>query len=260
MKIISLNSGSNGNCFYVESNDTRIILEAGISGKLYNQRLTEINVSPESIDALLITHEHGDHIGGSGVINRKYGTPVFMSVDTSNNMPSKIGEINGLNTFLSGSDLKIKNLTIHTIPSLHDCVGGVHFVVSDGDYRVGLFTDLGHTSNLVHATINTLDLLFLESNYDPRMLSECCYPASLKKRIKSDHGHLSNLQSARLIRYYASPKLKHLILCHISEQANTYQLAMNIHHKVRMGKYEISVAPRDGLGQMVELKNQMALK
>lgn len=237
----------------MESNDVRIIVEAGLTGKQYENRLSRIGVDPTAIDAILVSHEHCDHIGGAGVISRKYGTPVYMTEPTAKIMPAKIGSIKDLRTYQAGTSFQIGSLLIQTVPAIHDCAGGVHYIITDGTFRAGVITDAGQPHNILHSMIGTLDVLFLESNYDPKLLSECNYPEKLKNRIKGGFGHLSNLQAAQMIRYYASPRLKHLILCHISEQANTMQLVNEIHRKVHQGDYSVSLAPRDDIGEMVEL-------
>lgn len=255
MKSISLNSGSNGNCFYFEANDVRIIVEAGLTGKQYENRLARIGIDPSQIDAVLVSHEHCDHIGGAGVISRKFGTPIYMTEPTAKIMPAKIGTIKDLRTYQAGSSFQIGSLMIQTVPAIHDCAGGVHYIITDGTYRAGVITDAGQPHNILHSMISTLDILFLESNYDPKLLSESEYPEKLKNRIKGGYGHLSNLQSAQMIRYYASPRLKHLVLCHISEQANTMQLVYEVHRKIHQGDYKISLAPSNDIGEMVDLSN-----
>ena len=256
MKTISLNSGSNGNCFYFESDGVRIIVEAGLTGKQYENRLAKIGVHPSQIDAVLVSHEHCDHIGGAGVISRKYGTPIYMTEATANVMPPRIGEIKDLRTYHAGASFQIGSLVVQTVPAMHDCAGGVHYIITDGFFRAGVITDAGQPHNILHSMISTLDVLFLESNYDPKLLNECNYPEKLKTRIKGGFGHLSNLQSAQMIRYYASPRLKHLVLCHISEQANSYQLVTEVHRKVHQGDYKVTLAPREDVGAYIDLINQ----
>jgi len=253
MKTVSLNSGSNGNCFYIESNGVRIVVEAGLTGKQYESRLAKIDIHPSQIDAVLVSHEHCDHIAGAGVISRKYGTPIYMTEKTAAVLPQRIGEIKDLRTYLAGQSFQVGSLVIQTVPAKHDCAGGVHYVITDGEFRLGVITDAGQPHNILHSMISTLDVLFLESNYDPKLLSECHYPQSLKTRIMGGYGHLSNLQAAQMVRNYASQRLKYLILCHISDQANTFSLVNEIHRKIHQGDYKMSLAPRDDIGEIIDL-------
>lgn len=251
MRAISLSSGSNGNCFYLEAGEVKLIIEAGLTSKQYENRLNQIGVDPRQIDAILVSHEHSDHILGAGAIHRKYGTPIYMTHGTANALPAKIGYISDLRTYPAGVAFFVGNIKIQTVPSQHDCAEGVHFVISDSFCHAGFITDAGAPSNILHAMISPLDILFLESNYDSKLLNECKYPEQLKTRIRGGRGHLSNLQAAQMIRTYASERLKYLVLCHISENANTMPLVREVHSKIHKGDYHISLAPRDDVGEWV---------
>lgn len=251
MKAISLNSGSNGNCFYFEAGQTKLIVEAGLNCKQYELRLTRAGILPEQIDAILVSHEHCDHIMGAGVIHRKYGTPVYMTHETAQVLPEKVGNISDLRTYEAGTSFHIGDLNVQTVSAQHDCAGGVHYMISDGVHRAGVITDAGGPHNILHSMIGTLDILFLESNYDPKLLNECDYPEKLKSRIRGGYGHLSNLQAAQMIRYYASERLKHLVLCHISEQANSISLVQEVHRRMHKGNYQVIIAPRDNISDWV---------
>lgn len=255
MRAISLNSGSNGNCFYFETCHTKIIVEAGLTCRQYENRLSEINVNPEEIDAILITHEHCDHISGAGVISRKYHTPVYMTHQTYAAMTHRVGVINTLHLINQGEIIDVNEVSIYSIVAQHDCAGGVHYIISSDDKKIGVFTDVGGPNSLLHAAFSTLDAVFLESNYDPNLLRQSRYPDSLKRRISGGRGHLSNLQSAQIVRYYAGEQLKNIVLCHVSEQANSYQHVLSCHRKIHQGNYSLSIAPRDGIGEWVDLMN-----
>ncbi len=261
MQTFSLNSGSNGNCFYFESDNTRIIVEAGLNCKQYEKRLMDKGILPSSINAVLVSHEHSDHICGISVIQKKYGTPIYMTHQTKSALPEKFQGMHDIKTFSQGESFGIGCINVQTLPSQHDCKGGAHFILDDNSFRMAVVTDLGSSTNLLHAAIGSLDLLYMESNYDPKMLNDCNrYPQKLKDRISGDYGHLSNLQSAQIIRYYASEKLKHLILCHLSANANTTHAALATHKKLHSGSYKISVADRDNAMEMITLQSKTLIK
>jgi len=260
MITVSLSSGSQGNCFYVQSGEVRLIIEAGITGKSFQEKLSRIGQNPHQIKGILITHEHQDHAGGAGVLHRKFNLPLYATQKTAEVLTEKIRRVKGFQTFSPGEELMFGHVRVQTLPAMHDCLDGVHFIVDDGKYRAGFFTDIGRPYDLLHAALSTLDIIYLESNYDSRMLKDCHYPESVKERIRGGMGHLSNLQSAQMVRYYVSDRLKHLVLCHISENANTYSNVLSIHNRLHGGSYRITLAPRDEISEVISFGESLQSK
>ena len=232
MIAISLQSGSNGNCIYVEANGVRLLFDAGICGVRAESRLRAYKRDIRKVDALIISHDHADHISYAGVYQRKYGLPIFITPRTlyKAETEKRLGKLNNVNYFLAGGKLKFGDLAVRTIPTPHDGVDGVAFVISYGSKRLGILTDLGHAFRELSAVISSLDAVFIESNYDPIMLARGPYPAFLKKRIQGPKGHLSNAEAAELLQ--AGSGLKWACLSHLSENNNKPALALKTHREI----------------------------
>jgi phosphoribosyl 1,2-cyclic phosphodiesterase len=255
MNVLSLQSGSNGNCIYVESGPTRLLLDAGISGRQAEMRLAERGRDIREVTAMVISHDHSDHAGSIGVFQRKFGLPVYATRATLSAAGAKrsLGKLDDVRFFGAGEALTFDGLCVRTIPTPHDGVDGVAFVLDDGRRRLGVLTDLGHCFAGLGEAIATLDAVFMESNYDPRMLDGGPYPAFLKRRIRGDGGHLSNAESAELIKAWASPRLRWVCLAHLSEQNNDPGLALEVHRRTLGGKLPIHVASRYRVGDVMEV-------
>src|SRR5262245_48717164 len=173
MKVISLQSGSNGNCTYVEAGDVRLLFDAGISGKSAQSRLADHGRDIYDVQAVIISHDHTDHSRCLGIFQRKFGLPVYVTEPTlmATRAREKIGTLNEVHYFTSGSRLRFGRITVETIPTPHDAEDGVAFVVDDGRSRLGILTDLGHTFGRLVSVMRTLDAVVIESNYDPHMLA-----------------------------------------------------------------------------------------
>jgi len=215
----SLNSGSNGNCYYIGNEQDAILIDAGISCRETEKRMSGLGLSLEKVRAIFISHEHSDHIRGAEVLSRKYSIPVYMSAVTCLNSVVPV-ETNLMRTFTAAEKLDISSLRVCPFPKQHDSVDPYSFTVSFNGITVGVFTDIGEACpNLVHH-FSLCHAAFLEANYDEVMLEEGNYPSYLKKRIKSSVGHLSNLQALELFTRHKSPFLTHLILSHLSAHNN----------------------------------------
>ncbi len=236
MHMMTLQSGSNGNCIFVEANGVRLLIDAGISGIQMQRRLEAHGVAPCTIDALLISHDHRDHVRGLGVYQRKYGMPVYITRSTleTARRRTKLGPLHehGIRYFRSGESVRVAGVTVETIPTPHDGVDGVGFVVDDGTCRLGVLTDLGHVFPGLEDVLQSLDAVLLESNYDPDMLDRGPYPASLQERIRGPAGHLSNVESAELLRRAFQGRLRWACLGHLSEQNNTPAVAIKTHQEM----------------------------
>jgi phosphoribosyl 1,2-cyclic phosphodiesterase len=255
MKVITLQSGSNGNCIYVEAGGCRLLVDAGISGKQAELRLAEHGRSIRDVDAVLISHDHSDHAKCIGVFQRKFSLPVYVTAKTLGAAQSRqaLGELGEVRPFVAGDRLALDGLSVQTIPTPHDGIDGVAFVLDDGRRRLGVLTDLGHPFAGLGEVIASLDAVLLESNYDPEMLAGGVYPEFLKRRIAGLGGHISNDESAELIKAWASPKLQWVCLAHLSEQNNDPDLALAAHRRTVGESLEMIVASRYRVGDVLEV-------
>lgn len=232
MIAISLQSGSNGNCIYVETNGVRLLFDAGICGIEAALRLRAYGRDIRKVDALIISHDHADHIRYAGVYQRKYGLPIYITPRTLYKAEgeNRLGKLNNVNYFLAGGKLQFEKVSVQTIPTPHDAVDSVAFVVSSEERQLGILTDLGHAFKELVPVIASLDAVFIESNYDPMMLESGPYPAFLKRRIQGPKGHLSNIEAAELLQ--AGTNLKWVCLSHLSENNNNPSIAIKTHFEI----------------------------
>ena len=246
MRVISLQSGSNGNCIFVQARGARLLFDAGISGVQAQERLAAFSVDPAGMDGLLISHDHSDHVRCAGIFHRKFQVPVYATPRTllAARRRSRLGLIDDVRCFRSGESIDFGEVVVETIPTPHDGVDGVGFVVDDGCHRLGILTDLGHVFAGLTELLQTLDAVLLESNYDPRMLADGPYPEFLKQRIQSPQGHLSNCESAGLLNRAVGGRLKWACLAHLSEQNNDPDLALATHRSIIADSLPLYVASR----------------
>lgn len=227
MRICNLASGSSGNCTYIESAKTRILVDCGKSLPYVFNALNELSVDPASIDAILITHEHSDHIKGVEKFARTYNSKIFAHSNLRELLPNQIHVPIELFNFFD-TDFEIGDLHIRPFALPHDSKFCVGYRVSEEDATVSICTDLGEFSDQTYEAIKSSALVFLEANYDPQMLmSYPNYPPFLKKRINGDHGHLSNLACAKAIEKLVHSGTRLVVLSHISEHSNTTNLAVS---------------------------------
>lgn len=253
MIAISLQSGSNGNAIYLEHGGVRILFDAGISGVQARRRLAHHGVEIEDIDAVVISHDHADHVRCAGVYARKFNLPVWITEPTLRAAAAKggPGKMPGVRFFEAGQTLDLGPVVVETIPTPHDGADGVVFVAEGDCGRLGVLTDLGHVFDGLSAVVGSLDAVFLESNYDPEMLQKGPYPPFLKRRITGDGGHISNREAAILLA--SAPRLKWACLAHLSEQNNHPDLALRTHREVLGDDLSISVASRYEVSGTFEL-------
>ncbi|MBF0559289.1 MAG: MBL fold metallo-hydrolase [Nitrospirae bacterium] len=244
MIAISLQSGSNGNCIYVEAGGVKFLFDAGICGSEAERRLAVHKRRMRDIDAVIISHDHADHSRFAGVYQRKYGLPVYMTPRTLEVSLErhKLGQLDNVHLFLAGGTLRFGSVSLQTIPTPHDGADGSAFVVDCGQKRLGILTDLGHAFEELTSVIASVDAVFIESNYDPRMLACGPYPEFLKRRIQGPGGHLSNHEAADLLR--SGKRLKWACLAHLSEHNNSPQLALHTHRKILNSDLTLHVASR----------------
>jgi phosphoribosyl 1,2-cyclic phosphodiesterase len=242
----SLQSGSNGNCIYVETPDARLIFDAGISGKVAQQRLACYQRELDQADGLIISHNHSDHVKGAGVFHRKFQVPLYITTGAWKATKNKLGSVREVQHFSPGEILCFGTTRVETIPTAHDGIDGVAFIVAYGDKRLGIFTDLGHPFAGLADHLMELDGLYLESNYDPEMLENSAYPGWLKKRIRGEGGHLSNREASYLVRT-CGQKLRFLVLSHLSEHNNSPALALETAQEILASIVPVYLAPRTGV-------------
>lgn len=219
----SLGSGSRGNATVIRSQNTLLLIDNGFTIKEVERRLQQLGHSPDQLDAILVTHEHSDHIKGVGPLARKYQLPVYATHGTCHYEGLQRGI--ALTTISPHRNFTIEDIDITPVAVPHDAREPCQFVFSCADVTVGLLTDLGSITPFVVDQYQSCDALMLECNHDPAMLSTGPYPPSLKSRVGGLWGHLSNQQAASLVEQIESERLQHLVLSHISEMNNTEALA-----------------------------------
>ena len=241
--ITSLNSGSNGNCYYIGNEKEAVLIDAGISCREMEKRLTRSGLSVHHIRAVFISHEHSDHIRGLEVFARKHRLPVYITPPTQKNSSLQLDEKFVCN-FNAYEEICIGQLTITAFPKLHDASDPHSFTITHAGVTIGVFTDIGYACSHVIENFKRCDAVFLEANYDEAMLDEGHYPYHLKKRISSDKGHLSNKQALELFVKHKRPQLSHIILSHLSKENNSPQLVEQLFLR-HAGETQVVVASRD---------------
>jgi phosphoribosyl 1,2-cyclic phosphodiesterase len=225
-----LYSGSSGNSLFVGADNTRILIDAGLSGRTISDGLGSIGILPETLDAILVTHEHSDHIKGIGILSRRYHIPVYANARTWDAMGQQVGEISfGLKRiFETGVSFYIKSLEIQPFTIPHDAAEPVGYRIFYGGHSIATATDVGYMTGNLLANLSGADLILLESNHDPEMLrNNAHYSAQLKTRILGKHGHLSNADCAEALVKLYSTGVRHVILGHLSKENNTPELALH---------------------------------
>jgi len=241
---VSLQSGSNGNCVYVETEGMKLLFDAGISGSEAERRLARCGRDIRDVDALIISHDHADHVRYAGVYQRKFGLPLLITRKTLQCASARhsLGRLGNVNHFHAGDEIRFGNVSVQTIPSPHDGADGVAFVVSSREKRLGILTDLGHVFKELYSIMGLLDAVFLESNYDPDMLARGPYPAFLKRRIAGPRGHISNSESAGLLQ--TGSRLKWACLAHLSNNNNDPATALRTHREILGESFPLYTASR----------------
>lgn len=222
-------SGSSGNAVFVGTGKTRILIDAGLPGRTVENALQQLGVLPETLDAIVVTHEHSDHTKGVGILSRKYHLPVYANEPTFNAMAKYVGEIEPKNRrfFETNEDFYIGDLDLMPFSIPHDAADPVGYRVYSGGRSAAVATDMGFLRKNVYQALNGTDVLLLESNHDPDLLMRNPrYSAYLKQRILSNHGHLSNESSARALLSLYETGVKQVLLGHLSSENNTPELAM----------------------------------
>jgi len=246
----SLQSGSNGNSIYVEVDGVRLLFDAGISGSQAFERMAVHGRNIREVDALIISHEHRDHIRCAGVFQRKFGIPIYITKPALSASMCDLGRLRDLRFYSSGDVLRFNGVAVHTIPTAHDAVDGVAFVVEGEGKRLGILTDLGHPFRGLQDVLESIDAAYLECNYDPEMLETGAYPPHLKARIRGSGGHLSNDESAWMLRACGRKRPKWVAVAHLSEENNRPELAVGAQHAAVGRDYPVFHASRYGVSEV----------
>ena len=265
MRLCSIASGSSGNCVYVGSGATHLLVDVGISGKRTESGLRELGLTLRDIDGILITHEHADHINGLGVIVRKYGIPIYATEGTIQALKN-LNALKDLDESLyhpvwEDRKLSLKDLVINPMHISHDAAQPVGYRISFGNRRVAICTDLGVYNDYTVECLKGMDALLLEANHDVNMLQVGPYPYYLKQRILGEKGHLSNENSGRLLSRVLHDGLKTVLLGHLSKENNIPELAyesvrMEItmgDNPYRAGDFDIRVAKRSEVSPVIHI-------
>ncbi|MCG3149477.1 MAG: putative metallo-hydrolase YycJ [Verrucomicrobiae bacterium] len=233
IQITVLGSGSAGNCTFIETANTAVLIDAGLSGRQISQRLATIGRQLDDLDAILVTHEHSDHVRGLGAICKKHPVAVYANRLTAEAINEEPDWTNGIRipwrVFANGQTFSVGDLTVEPFSIPHDAFDPVAFTLHHGTHAIGVVTDLGHATKLVVERVRQMDFLILESNHDVRMLQDdTIRPWATRQRIMSRHGHLNNEAAAAVAAEVVSDRLRHLVLAHLSRDCNKPELAQTV--------------------------------
>lgn len=250
-----------GNCLYVESDNTKLLIDAGVSLKKIEKGLDTIDVSPSSIDGILVTHEHSDHIQSLGNLSKKFNLPVFANSETFDAMPKQTDKISteNINKFKIKQKFSINDIEITPFAIPHDAANPCGFNISCNDDKISIATDIGHMTNEILKQLEGSKFVLLESNYDTEVLKLSKYPFSLKQRIAGPNGHLSNEIASKVINYLLHDNLKIAMLGHLSKESNfpelAYQTVVNelINSNSDVSKLSLSVASRNEPSKLIHI-------
>jgi phosphoribosyl 1,2-cyclic phosphodiesterase len=245
-----LGSGSSGNCAYVETDEARILVDAGFSARQIRKRLATIGRVPENLTGIIVTHEHSDHVQGLGTLAAKLRLPVYCNRPTHEALQWQLGTKLDCHIFTTRDSFDIGDIRVETFDIPHDASDPVGFLLRTPKVNIGFLTDLGHATRQVIDRVRSANVLVLESNHDVKMLQDCVRrPWSLKQRILGRHGHLSNEAAADVAQEIMSAELRHLYLAHLSRECNHPELAHRIMadrlQKLGANHVCLSTAPQD---------------
>ncbi|MEE8430692.1 MAG: MBL fold metallo-hydrolase [Candidatus Desulfatibia sp.] len=255
LSVCILASGSRGNAIFISDGLTSILIDAGLSGIEIERRMQSKGLCPQDLDAILVSHEHTDHIQGVGVLSRRFNLPVYISRGTKETAASYLGDVYDFKRFECGTTFKIADLTIHPFSLSHDAQDPAGFTILQNGTKVGITTDLGIATAMVKEHLKGCSLLILEANHDPVMLIDGPYPWPVKQRIRSRAGHLSNEASGNLLKEIQHERLQHVVLAHLSETNNTPQKALDeVGRALIHPNTKLDVATQDECGALIHLK------
>ena len=244
MKFCSLYSGSSGNCQFISAGDTRILVDAGLSGKKIQQAIVNIGENPADIQGIFVTHEHADHIQGVGILSRRFNIPIYANEETWKAMQSSIGEIKPENVKVFEESVEVGELYIQAFDVSHDAVKPVGYKIFNKDKKISLLTDTGCVTEAIKENIMNSDLLLIESNHDEDMVLIGSYPWPLKRRVLGEFGHMSNDLAGNLLAKILKKGSEIVLLGHLSRENNFPELAYKTVENILK---ENNIFPNDGI-------------
>jgi len=256
LSLTVLGSGSGGNCSLVTTDECRILIDCGFSARQVSQRLQRVGVDPSSLDAVFITHEHGDHVTGLEVFSRRHKVPIYCNRLTAEALhEGEWARQAAWNIFETGSPVRICDLEISSFYVPHDAVDPVAFVLCHPAGSIGFLTDLGYAPKLALQRLRKVDLLVIETNHDEQMLqADAKRPWSVKQRILSRHGHLSNVAAAKVVASLAGDRLQRVVLGHLSRDCNRPELALAAMHAADLGCLNLYCASQEQVSPTFEVQ------
>ena len=257
----SLYSGSSGNCLFIETENTKLLIDAGVSLKKIEEGLNKVNVEPSSLNGILVTHEHSDHIKSLGSLSKKFDIPVFANQKTFDAMPKQVEKISDKNIhkFNVNEKFCINDIEINPFSIHHDAADPCGFNFFSQNKKISIATDIGHMDKAILEKLENSVFLLLEANYDPEVLKYTKYPFVLKQRIAGPNGHLPNEMAGKVINYLSNSGLKTAMLGHLSKESNfpalAYQTVIDelISNNTHISKFNLSVASRDQVGDIINI-------
>lgn len=261
LNFCSLYSGSSGNSFLIGTENTNILVDAGVSSKKIEQALNSLNVDPCSINGILITHEHSDHVQGLGTFSKKFDIPVYVNFETLDAMPKQKEKLNikNINLFQVGNTFYINDLKIASFSIPHDAANPCGFNIYKNNKKISIATDIGHMTNSILENLEKSSFIMLESNYDPEVLKCSPYPYYLKTRIAGPNGHLPNEMAGKTISHLLKYGLEGAMLGHLSKESNFPELAYKtvvdelISNNYNENSLSLNVASRDCPSKLIKL-------
>ncbi len=261
LNFCSLYSGSSGNSFLIGTENTNILVDAGVSSKKIEQALNSLNVDPCSISGILVTHEHSDHVQGLGTFSKKFDIPVYVNFETLDAMPKQKEKLNikNINLFQVGNTFYINDLKIASFSIPHDAANPCGFNIYKNNKKISIATDIGHMTNSILENLEKSSFIMLESNYDPEVLKCSPYPYYLKTRIAGPNGHLPNEMAGKTISHLLKYGLEGAMLGHLSKESNFPELAYKtvvdelISNNYNENSLSLNVASRDCPSKLIKL-------
>ena len=255
--IASLNSGSNGNCYYIGNGDDAVLIDAGISCTETEKRMRHIGLSMKTVKAIFISHEHTDHIKGLAVLANKYKLPVYITKATATAGPHMIKKLS--KPFKANDPVRVGALTVIPFTKKHDAADPHSFIITGNNITVGVFTDIGFACKEVIHNFGKCNAAFLEANYEEGMLESGAYPVYLKNRIRSENGHLSNNQALELFKNHRPGFMTHLLLAHLSKDNNDPALVQQLFTGIAKG-VKIGIASRNEPSAVFTIGGEIQMK
>ncbi len=261
LNFCSLYSGSSGNCLFVETENTKLLIDAGVSIKKIEEGLKSLDISPSSLNGILVTHEHLDHIKNLGNLSKKFNIPVFANKETFDNMPKQTQKISpeNIKKININENFYINDVEINSFRIPHDAANPCGFNIQKDGTKLSIATDIGHMTNDILKQLEGSKFILLESNYDTEVLKCSKYPFYLKERIAGPNGHLPNSMAGKVINYLINCNLESAVLGHLSKESNFPELAYQtvIDELLSSGtdtsKISLSVASRDNVGKLIHI-------